>query len=93
MKTGVSRKKTRIAIALLAVVAVIILVGILVKQSTVLMIGAIALLADYVLLLSTTRCPNCGEYFFGLYWSKKRDVGLCKKCGEHIQFDDQMEEP
>lgn len=93
MKTGVSRKRTRIAILILAVVFVIILIGILAKQSTVLMIGAIALLADYVLLLSTTRCPNCGEYFFGLYWSKNKDAGICKKCGQHIQFDDQIEEP
>lgn len=92
MKTGVSRKKARIAILILALVVILILAGVIAKKAVILMIGAIVLLADYVLILSTTRCPNCGEYFYGLHWSSKKDAGVCKKCGEPLLYDDQIDE-
>jgi hypothetical protein len=32
------------------------------------------------------RCPDCGHFFRGLYWSQE-DAGYCRKCGRHITFD------
>ena len=33
------------------------------------------------------RCPHCGTFFRGTFWSEK-DAGYCRGCGERLIFDD-----
>ena len=87
MKKYVSRKKTRAALILLYSVAALLIVGFLFSNRPLMLIAMILLIPFAILNLSTNRCPHCGAFFRGLYWSKPT-AGHCTKCGEVIKFDD-----
>ena len=86
-KPRVSRTRTRIAVILLAVFAALMLAS-GISGSPVPLYAAFAVLAAAtVLILCTSRCPNCGASFRGLRW--KKSAGFCEQCGQRIRFDDE----
>lgn len=87
MKKYPSRNKNRIALILLYSFAVLMIIGFL-CSSTILMLAALVLFVPFTIIyFSINRCPHCGEFFRGLYWSKP-NAGHCVKCGKMIVFDD-----
>lgn len=53
-----------------------------------LLLAAIVLLGiATVLQLWYQRCPHCGTFFRGTFWSEK-DAGYCRSCGERLTFED-----
>ena len=87
MKRYVSRKKNRAAAVLFWSFLGLFLIG-KGTASLPLMLAAWPLLAAGVALMFTAnRCPYCGAYFRGVYWSKP-SAGYCAKCGKLIEFDD-----
>ena len=87
MKKCVSRAKNRSALVLLYSFLFLMLVGYILSNRAIMLISVLLLIAGVILMLSTNRCPYCGEYFRGLYWSKP-NAGHCVKCGRVIEFDD-----
>ena len=87
MKKHISRAKNRIALVLLYSFLVILLVGYILSNRVIMLISVPLFIASVMLMFSTNRCPYCGEYFRGLYWSKPT-AGHCVKCGKVIVFDD-----
>ncbi len=94
MKKRISRKKTRLCIVLLAAFAVVFLVGAFIISTALglgialMIVSAVLLIGNFILLLSTNRCPHCGAVFRGLRWSKPT-AGYCSSCGKRMEFDDQ----
>lgn len=89
-KRGVSRVRNRLAIGMIIAFLVFYLYGSMMKSSVLMCISIAPFVIGFVLLITTNRCPHCGEYFRGAYWSK--DAGFCCKCGKKIYFDDEIEE-
>ena len=87
MKKYVSRAKNRVAMVLLYSFLFLVLVGFMLSNRVVMLISLPVLIAGVILMFSANRCPHCGEYFRGLYWSKA-NAGHCNKCGNIIEFDD-----
>ena len=87
MKKCVSRAKNRLALILLLSFAVLFCVAFLLISKVLLYVSLVLYIASFILMLSTNRCPHCGAYFRGLYWSKP-NAGYCRKCGELLEFDD-----
>lgn len=87
MKKFVSRAKNRISLVLLYSFLFLMLVGYLLSNRVIMLISVPLLIAGVILMFSANRCPYCGEYFRGLYWSKT-NAGHCVKCGKVIEFDD-----
>ena len=87
MKKHISRAKNRLALVLLYSFLVILLVGYILSNRVIMLISVPLFIASVILMFSTNRCPYCGEYFRGLYWSKPT-AGHCVKCGKVIVFDD-----
>ena len=87
MEKFVSRAKNRAALVLLWSFAFLLLVGCLLLNRIIMLISLPFLIAGIVLMFSTNRCPHCGAFFRGLYWSKS-NAGHCIKCGKIIEFDD-----
>lgn len=87
MKKYVSRAKNKLASVLLYAFLVLMLVGYLSSNRVIMLISVPLFIAGVILMFSTNRCPHCGEYFRGLYWSKPT-AGHCVKCGKIIEFDD-----
>lgn len=87
MKKCVSRARNRLALILLFSFAFLLLVGFLLTNEVLMFVSVPLYIASVILMLSTNRCPHCGEYFRGLYW-KKANAGYCRGCGELIEFDD-----
>lgn len=86
-KPRVSRTRTRVAIVLLGVFAALMLAS-GISGSPVPMYAAFAVFAaTAILILYTSRCPNCGATFRGLRW--KKSAGFCVQCGQRIRFDDE----
>lgn len=86
-KPRVSRTRTRIAVILLAVFAALMLASGISGNPVPLYAAFAVLAAATVLILYTSRCPNCGATFRGLRWS--RSAGFCAQCGKRIRFDDE----
>ena len=87
MKKYISRAKNRLAQVLLYAFLFLMLVGYISSNRVIMLISLPSFLAGVILMFSTNRCPYCGEYFRGLYWSKP-NAGYCVKCGKLIEFDD-----
>ena len=87
MKRSVSRVKNRVALILLYSFLFLIIAGYILSNRVMMLISLLLLIAGVILMLSANRCPHCGEYFRGLYWSKP-NAGHCVKCGKIIEFDD-----
>ena len=87
MKNYISRTKNRVALVLQLSFVLILLVGRLLSNEIIMLISLAPFIAGVILMLSANRCPCCGEFFRGLYWSKP-NAGYCRKCGELIKFDD-----
>ena len=87
MKKHISRAKNRLALVLLYSFLVILLIGYILSNRVIMLISVPLFIASVILMFSTNRCPYCGEYFRGLYWSKPT-AGHCVKCGKVIVFDD-----
>ena len=87
MKKFVSRAKNRISLVLLYSFLFLMLVGYLLSNRVIMLISVPLLIAGVILMFSANRCPYCGKYFRGLYWSKP-NAGHCVKCGKVIEFDD-----
>ena len=87
MKKYISRAKNRLAQVLLYSFLFLMLVGYISSNRVIMLISLPSFLAGVMLMFSTNRCPYCGEYFRGLYWSKP-NAGYCVKCGKLIEFDD-----
>jgi hypothetical protein len=87
MKKYPSRKKNRVALILLSIIAFLMIIGCLCSSRAMMLAAMVLLIPFSVLYLSMNRCPHCGEFFRGLYWSRP-NAGHCVKCGEIITFDD-----
>lgn len=87
MKKYVSRAKNRLALILLYSFLFLFVIGYLLPNGIVMLVSLLFLIAGVILMFTTNRCPHCGAYFRGLYWSKA-NAGHCIKCGEIIAFDD-----
>ena len=87
MKKYVSRAKNKLALVLLYAFLVLMLVGYILSNLVIMLISVPFFIAGIILMFSTNRCPHCGEFFRGLYWSKP-NAGHCIKCGKIIAFDD-----
>ena len=87
MKKYISRAKNRLAQVLLYAFLFLMLVGYISSNRVIMLISLPSFLAGVMLMFSTNRCPYCGAYFRGLYWSKP-NAGYCVKCGKLIEFDD-----
>ena len=87
MKKYVSRRKNRIALILLFSFTFLLLVGYLLSNRVIMLISLSFFISCIILMFSTNRCPHCGEFFRGLYWTKP-NAGYCRKCGKLIEFDD-----
>ena len=87
MKKYVSRTKNRAALILIFAFVVLLFVGYIFQKGRLMLISLLPFAIASALMISTNRCPNCGEYFRGLYWAKS-NAGHCKKCGKIIEFDD-----
>ena len=86
---GVSRKRNRLCMVLIWVFLIVLLIGYFIKSPALMYCSIGVWLFTVGLLITTNRCPNCGEVFRGIYWSK--EAGFCRKCGERIYFDDEVE--
>jgi hypothetical protein len=87
MKKYVSRVKNKIAVVLLYAFLFLMIVGYIASNLVIMILSVLLLIAGVILMFSANRCPHCGEYFRGLYWSKP-NAGHCVKCGKVIEFDD-----
>ena len=87
MKKYVSRRKNRVTLILVFSFTFLLLVGYVLSNRVIMLISVPLFIASVILMFSTNRCPYCGEYFRGLYWSKP-NAGYCSKCGKLIEFDD-----
>lgn len=87
---GVSRKRNRLCMILLWAVIILLLIGYFIKSPAMMYCSIGILILASVLMLTTNRCPNCGEHFRGIFWSK--EAGFCSKCGKKIYFDDEVKE-
>ena len=87
MKKYPSRLKNRVALILLGIIAFLMIIGCLCFSRAMMLAAMVLLIPFSVLYLSMNRCPHCGEFFRGLYWSLP-NAGHCVKCGEIITFDD-----
>lgn len=87
-KTAVSRTRNKIVLVTFIVTAVLFLLSAILQKTALLELSILLFLAIAVLLLCTNRCPQCGRYFRGVYWSKM--AGSCEKCGARIFFDDEL---
>jgi len=87
MKKYVSRTKNRVALVLLYSFLFLFLAGYILSNQVIMLIAVPLFIASIILMFSTNRCPHCGEFFRGLYWSKS-NAGYCRKCGKIIEFDD-----
>ena len=86
MKHTISRKGTRLTALFYWLSVACILLGFLWLAEFLL--AAIPLMAvSVVLQIYHQRCPRCGTFFRGIYWSKT-DAGYCRGCGERLIFDD-----
>ena len=87
MKKYPSRLKNRVALILIGIIAFLMIIGCLCSSRAMMLAALVLLIPFSVLYLSMNRCPHCGEFFRGLYWSRP-NAGHCVKCGELIEFDD-----
>ena len=87
MKKFVSRAKNRVALVLLCSFLFLMVVGYILSSRVMILISVPLFIAGVILMFFTNRCPHCGEFFRGLYWSKS-NAGHCRKCGKIIEFDD-----
>ena len=87
MKKYPSRAKNRLALVLLYSFLFLMLVGCIASNLVIMLISLPFFIAGIILMFSTNRCPHCGAFFRGLYWSKP-NAGHCVKCGNVIEFDD-----
>ena len=83
----VSRKKNRVAIVMYGVFLFAVILGGLVASIPIMLFGFLPLAVGTFLYLTGNKCPHCGHFFRGLYWSKP-DAGHCNKCGKVIAFDE-----
>lgn len=89
-KRGVSRVRNRLVIGLIIVFLILFLSGAMIQSSLLMSVSLAPFVIASILLITTNRCPNCGEGFRGVYWSK--EAGFCSKCGKKIYFDDEIKE-
>lgn len=89
-KRAVSRVRNRLVFCLIIVFLILFLFGFMMRSSVLMSISLAPFVIASILLITTNRCPNCGEGFRGVYWSK--EAGFCRKCGEKIYFDDEIKE-
>ena len=87
MKKYVSRVKNKIALVLLYAFLFLMIVGYIASNLVIMILSVLLFIAGVALMFSANRCPYCGAYFRGLYWSKP-NAGHCVKCGKVIEFDD-----
>ena len=87
MKKYVSRAKNRVATILLFSFACLMFAGFGSSNEILMYASVPPFIACVILMFSTNRCPYCGAFFRGLYWSKP-NAGYCAECGELIEFDD-----
>ena len=87
MKKYISRTKTRLSMILMCAFLAFELMGYISSREALMIIALFFFIAGFSLMLSSNRCPYCGDYFKGLYWSKP-NAGYCRKCGKLIEFDD-----
>lgn len=91
MKKYVSRAKNRAALVLLYSFLALVLIGYLASSRVLIFLSLPLFIVGVILMFSANRCPHCGEYFRGLYWSKPT-AGHCVKCGKIIEFDDHADQ-
>lgn len=86
MKRKLSRTGVRLAAFFHYIAVPCTLLGLITAPQ--LLLAAIVLLGiATVLQLWYQRCPRCGTFFRGIYWSKT-DAGYCRGCGKRLIFDD-----
>jgi len=86
---GISRTGTRIAIISMALFVILLVLGRIIWNAYLMAASILFLTVWFILFLTINRCPHCGEYFRGLYWSEPT-AGYCKKCGKLMEFDDSI---
>lgn len=82
----ISRKKTRISLTFILVGMIFIILGSLSTSMRLYTIGVVSIVVGIIIFFTVNKCPYCGKYFRGMYWSKK-DAGYCKKCGKKLEYD------
>lgn len=83
----ISRKKNRLALLSMVLFVAFLLIGRLLYNGILTALSTLFMVLMLVLLFTANRCPACGEYFRGIFWSKPT-AGYCRKCGKLIEFDD-----
>ena len=89
-KPRVSRTRTRIAIVLIGVFAALMLASGISGSPVPMYIAFAVFAAAAILIMYTSRCPNCGATFRYLHW--KKPAGFCEQCGKRIRFDDEPDD-
>ena len=85
MRSHLSRTGVRLAAFFHYIAVPCTLLGLITAPQ--LLLAAIVLLGiATVLQLWYQRCPHCGTFFRGTFWSEK-DAGYCRKCGQRMTFD------
>lgn len=87
MKKYISRTRHRLTFTLLIAFCVLLLIGNILENGVLRMVSIFLFIVAVILLFATNRCPHCGDFFRGLYWSRA-NAGYCRKCGELMEFDD-----
>ena len=79
-----SIRRNRIALVLISIGTLIFVMG---MSSLIAMgVGAVLLIAGFVLALRENRCPYCGESFRGIHWNADHPFHF-NRCGKRIEFD------
>ena len=83
----VSRKKNRLAIVMYGVFLFAMILGSLAASIPIMLFAVLPFAVGTFLYLTGNKCPQCGHWFRGLYWSKP-NAGYCNKCGKIIEIDE-----
>ena len=82
----INRNRNRLAMLSTVAFVILYLVGYAADNGLLMIASLVFLAASCILLLITNRCPHCGRYFSGIYWSRP-NAGYCSRCGQLMEFD------
>jgi len=87
MKRRISRWQNRVSLIFVLAFGAFFIMGRIFKDERFMIVALIMFIVGFCFMVSSNRCPNCGRFFMGHYWSEP-DAGPCKRCGELLEFDD-----